>query len=626
MKLQANRLVDAMETSRDRIAVMTFKPPPAGKRRPSQLGRTNLRVLNSSGSVAKKQLIEDINMLKLGSIANPAARDVSAALAAAVKTLHHMPVDTSRYGSKRSGHLFLITSKLDSGAISGDHRGVKVHVIGVGPVFNPSSNCGADGWCAAMSSPLDQVGGLQRIVADGIEIPVDKPPGAAHVRTIVSLLRMGVDVGVIQGGGLFLHPGEGCTLKGTLGDASFPVLLPGERKSLMVKIEVGDLPGWDSDPDPDPDALDIDSVERQLQATLGELTSTVLTVEAVYCHSHLSTPATTITTKAQVDVVRYVEGCDWSRSAQDVGQGTERPVVFADADGDGGNDVDGDVEGSLPNMSLVNSVLVQVLASGHSSSQGAWDAIEQLKEHVDASAVRRELGYQVNLENRFPPATGEVFAEPMMAAFERRFSLKDDFHDGHLNDHDDYGHSHDLEHDHDHDHDLDLDLDHGHGQGCGDCDDGDDHGGYDEDEADRTFRPMSTNFATTTAVTAATRIASHDLDTGGSDLLIDETPEANSQDSLVRVQSDSVLYRVPSRRIQQSPDEATRLWKRLEGYEEDDDELDTFSNSDDDLGDFEVLDDRDMYYRGVSRRSSVGQDTMLTYRDVRETDFSPWAV
>ena len=605
MKLQANRLVDAMEASRDRIAVMTFKPPPAGKRRPSQLGRTNLRVLNSSGSVAKKQLIEDINTLKLGPITDPAARDVSAAVAAAVKTLQHMPVDTSRYGSKRSGHLFLVTSKLDNGAISGDHRGIKVHAIGVGPVFNPSSSCGADGWCAAMSSPLDPVGGLQRAVADGVKAPADKPPGAAHIRTIVSLLRMGVDVGVIQGGGLFLHPGEGCTLKGTLGDASFPVLLPGERKNLMVKIEVGDLPGWDTDPDPDPDALDIDTVERQLQATLGELTSTVLTVEAVYCHSHLSTPATTITTKAQVDVVRYVEGCDWGRSTLGVG----RP----DGGGDG-SDVDGDAEGTP-----VNSVLMQVLASGHSSSQGACDAVEQLTEHVDASALLRELRYQVNLENRFPR---EVFTEPMVAAFERRFSFKDSLH---LDDHDDHEHSHDPDHDRDHDRDRACDCDYGDG------DDGDDHDDdYDEDEADRTFRPMSTDSATavataTATATAAIRAASHDFDTDGSD----GSRGTSSQDSLVRVQSDSVLYRVPSRRIQQSPDEATRLWKRLEGCDSDDDELDAFGDSDEDLGDFEMLDDREMYYRaerGVSRRSSTGQDTMLTYRDVRETDFSPWAV
>lgn len=562
-------------------------------------------MLNSFGSVAKKQLIEDINTLKLGPIVNPAARDVSAAVAAAVKTLQHMPVDTSRYGSKRSGHLFLVTSKLDNGAIGGDHRGVKVHAIGVGPLFNPSSNCGADGWCAAMSPPLDPVGGLQRAVADGAEVSVNKPPGAAHIRTIVSLLRMGVDVGVIQGGDLFLHPGEGCTLKGTLGDASFPVLLPGERKNLMVKIKVGDLPGWDSEPDPDPDTLDIDSVERQLQATLGELASTVLTVEAVYCHSRLSTPATTITTKAQVDVMRYVEGCDWSRSTVDVG----RP-----GGGGSGSDADGDAEGSLPGMSPVNSVLMQVLASVHSSSQGACDAVEQFTEHVDASALLRELRYQVNLENRFPR---EVFTEPMVAAFERRLSFEDSFRDCHLDDHEDHDHSHE----HDHDHDCDY----------GDRDDGDDHDDdYDEDEADRTFRPMSINSATavataTATATAATRTASHDFDTDGSD----GSRGTSSQDSLVRVQSDSVLYRVPSRRIQQSPDEATRLWKRLEGCEEDDGELGAFGDSDEDLGDFEPLHDRDMYYRaerGVSRRSSTGQDTMLTYRDVRETDFSPWAV
>ena len=83
-------------------------------------------------------------------------------------------MDTSKYGSKRSGHLFLITSKMDNKVIRGDFGGVMVHVLGVGPVFNPTSAIGAEGFCTAIASPLDPVHRLKKIVSDGIDIPVDK--------------------------------------------------------------------------------------------------------------------------------------------------------------------------------------------------------------------------------------------------------------------------------------------------------------------------------------------------------------------------------------------------------------------------------------------------------------------
>ncbi|KAF8253921.1 hypothetical protein K440DRAFT_657063 [Wilcoxina mikolae CBS 423.85] len=552
MKTEAKRLVEAMETSKDRVAVMTFKSPPVGKRKPSPRGRPNIRVLNSTGSVAKKQLIEDISMLEPGLTTDPTGRDVPAAVYAAVKTLQKMPVDTGRYGSKRSGHLFLITSKLDNGVIHGDFKGVKVHILGVGPIFNPSSTAGGDGWCAAISSPLDPVSRLQRIVVGGIDIPVDKPSGATDVKTIINLLRMGVDVGVIEGGDLFLHPGEGCKLKGVLGDTAFPMLLPGERKSLMVKVEVGNLPGWDSDD------MDIDNVERQLKATLGQLTSTVLTVETVYCHSHLSTPATTITTKAHVDVLRYVEGCVWSRSTQELNE--DMPEFFTE-------------EKLESDKTIVNSVLVQVLASRHASSRDARNAIEQLKDRVDAPAVLRELGYQVYLEDRFrnrtisESSTGEIFTEPMMEVFERRFSPEDN-------------------------------------------------------DMDETLRPVPDVAAKPTA---------REFDKEGSDLLMDGTGP-NEYRRLNPGHSNSEASATTSQRIQprperqQSPDEAKKLWMRLGGYDEEND-LGALSMSDDD---FEDVDDRDVFYgaekNSVGRSNSVGQDTMVTYRDVRETDFSPWAL
>jgi hypothetical protein len=63
----------------------------------------------------------------------------------------------------------------------------------------------------------------------------------------------------------------------------------------------------------------------------------------------------------------------------------------------------------------------------------------------------------------------------------------------------------------------------------------------------------------------------------------------------------------------------------------DDDDIDTMSIP----GDYYDAEERDAFYSAIaevgtlrrsSRRSSHGQETLITLRDVRETDFSPWAL
>ncbi|KAA8908230.1 hypothetical protein FN846DRAFT_681147 [Sphaerosporella brunnea] len=409
MKNEAKRLVEAMDTSKDRIAVMTFPAPFAGKANATSQSRGEIRVLNSSGSVAKRQLIDDIADLQPGLSADPSRRDVSAAVNAAIKTLHNMPSDTSKYGCKRSSHLFVITSKLHKNAIGDDPGGVKVHILGVGPIFNPTSAMGAKGWCSAVASPLDTAQKLRKIIVDGVEIPVEKPPGAVDVKSIINLLRMGIDLGVLEEGDLFFYPGEGCKLKGVLGDMAFPTLLPGERKCLMVKLEVGDLPGWDSGD------MELSHAERQLAATLGELTSTLLTVEVIYRHSQFAALTTKLISKTVVEIWRYEEGCIWSRSSLDVAHAMPSFLTPEEKIQD--------------DKARVNAVLVQVLAAHHSSARDAWRAIDQLRDHIHAPEVLRELGCQVYLEDRFavntitdvdPPFS--AYSEPMLEAFERSFS------------------------------------------------------------------------------------------------------------------------------------------------------------------------------------------------------------
>jgi hypothetical protein len=560
MKNEAKRLVEAMDTSKDRIAVMTFPASGSGKGRSTP---QSIRVLNSTGSVAKQQLIDDISDLQPGLSADPSRRDVTAAVNAAIKTLQIMPSDTSKYGSKRSAHLFVITSKLDKDAITEDSGSVKVHILGVGPVFNPTSAMGAKGWCVAVASPLDPTHGLRRIVIDGVEIPVEKPPGALDVKMIVNLLRMGIDVGTLERGDLFFYPGEGCKLKGVLGDMAFPMMLPGERKCVMVKLEVGDLPGWDSTHSD----LDFSDAERQLQATLGELSSTLLTVEVMYRHSHFAAPATKLLSKTVIDIARYEEGCIWNRSSLELPQ--DMPSFLTPE------------EKHRQDKARVNAVLVQVLAACHSTARDAWRAVDQLRDHIDAPEVLRELGCQVYLEDRFAAKAiknadtpHSAYSEPMLEAFERCFSPN---------------------------------------QGAGTL-----HG--------------SLGRSKTVSLPPIPR----EYDPAITDLLMDGTPKhSDDLDSLRRYSDSDVINNFPRPRRMalercRSPDEAKRLWMRL-GTGFDDDDIDTMSIP----GDYYDAEERDAFYSAIaevgtlrrsSRRPSHGQETLITLRDVRETDFSPWAL
>jgi hypothetical protein len=555
MKFQAKRLVETMETSRDRIAVMTFSSPPVGRRKAT--ARANLKVLNSSGSVAKKQLIEDITTLEPGLQGDPAGRDVAAAVDAAVKTLHNMPLDTGRYGSERSGHLFLFTSKLNPDDVQGNIGGVHVHVLGIGPVFTPHVSAGAGGWCTPLAPPLESAPALKRISVDGVEIDVEKPipKGGMDVKEILRILRMGVDIGVIEDVDLYFQAGDGCRVKAVMGDISFKRLLPGERKSLMVKLEVGNDRNWKDTQSNIGTDLDFDDVERQLQATLGELKSNILTIDAVYRHSHLRvSPTTTIKTVAQVQVTRYIEGSVWSRSANYLEKGviSKKPSpLFSESP-------------EQKRRTFVNAVLVQNLASRHSSARDVRQAVEQLQDGLDAPILLTELNYQAWLEKRYgssrktaddggaagrPLWVSDTYSGPMMQAFERRFSP-----DGSEIDRDD---------------NITPRASAGRGP--------------------QQYRP------------------SHDV----------------YDDESMHTHSDSELYVIPpsNRHIQrfedsfnrkESPDEAKRLWMRLgSGYNRFDEGLRSGNhNADDEDG----------------RRNSVGQDTMVTLRDVRETDFSPWVL
>lgn len=394
MKIHARKLVEAMETSRDRVAVMTF---PSGS---SITGIATVRpdtvqVLNSSGSVAKKQLIDDITALTQNKwCSDPVSRNVRSAIQAAITKLKGMPLDTTRYGTRRHAHLFLLTARLDDGEIElvpevffGE---IQIHVIGIGPLFWPRSEMGASGWCVP-TAPLGprpnlEDKGLSTCKEKGKEVKKE-----IKVEEIIRLLRSAVDLGILYDVVIDLFPGENCAVRAVMGEVQFPKFLPGEKRTLLVQVHIGDitlpdivnccedevLPRWFH-------------LERQLEATLGELQTRLLTVRATYRHTNFS-ESTSFFTERHVEVSRFTEDSLWrfSPTGNKLVDKQESPPISP-----------------ITAKDFVKKVLIQRVASMHSNPTQAIKAVQEITNRtptwgIDLTDISRELEYRERVEKKF---------------------------------------------------------------------------------------------------------------------------------------------------------------------------------------------------------------------------------
>ncbi|RPB08495.1 hypothetical protein P167DRAFT_494005 [Morchella conica CCBAS932] len=394
MKIHAKKLVEAMEISRDRVAVMTF---PSGS---SITGIATVRpdtvqVLNSSGSVAKKQLVDDIAALTQNKwCSDPVSRNVRSAIQASITKLKGMPLDTTRYGTRRHAHLFLLTARLDDGEIElvpevffGE---IQIHVIGIGPLFWPRSEMGASGWCVPTASlgprPNLEDKRLSTYKGGGKEVKKE-----IKVEEMIRLLRTAVDLGILYDIVIDLIPGENCAVRAVMGEVRFPKFLPGEKRTLLVQVHIGDITL--------PDIVNCceDEVlprwlhlERQLEATLGELQTRLLTVRATYRHTNFS-ESTSFFTERHVEVSRFTEDSLWrfSPTGNKLVDKQESPPISP-----------------MTAKDFVKKVLIQRVASMHSNPTQAIKAVQEITNGtptwgIDLTDISRELEYRERVEKRF---------------------------------------------------------------------------------------------------------------------------------------------------------------------------------------------------------------------------------
>ncbi|CAZ83056.1 unnamed protein product [Tuber melanosporum] len=387
MRSKAKRIVESMESARDRVAVMTF--PCATP--------NSVYTLNASGSVARQQLLKDIMSLSLPQTSiPPSSRNVQEAVMAAVRKLKAMPSDGTRYSrADRSVHLFLLTSQLDDGAIDllpevfmGQ---VQIHILGIGPVFWPRNEMGSSGWCVPLSTMGPRPGskdghGEQKCVT---------------VEEIISALRTAVDPGEAQNVVVHLRCAGYSQILEVIGDTEYPRLAPGEKRSLLIKVDPGDPINLTTSHGDASNATDEWSFVEQrinsIQADLGVYETPLLTVKLAYQHSN-HPPNTTLSIAKTAKVHRYNEHSHWHSSP------ALKTQLFASPENS--------PKQLITNEEYVYRIRCQKAASMYSNSDRALSEIQAIcasvrraEARVDLHDISRELSYRARMEKRFSQST-----------------------------------------------------------------------------------------------------------------------------------------------------------------------------------------------------------------------------
>lgn len=408
MKSKAKRIVESMESARDRVAVMTFP-----------CATPNIvYTLNASGSVARQQLLEDIMSLSLPQASiPPSTRNVKEAVMAAIKKLKAMPSDPTRYPrADRNVHLFLLTSQLDDGAIDllpevfmGQ---IQIHILGIGPVFWPRNEMGSSGWCVPLSTSgprPNSKGGRSE------QLPVT-------VEEIISTLRTGVYLGEAQNVVVHLRCAGDSRILEVIGDTEYPRLVPGEKRSLLIKVDPGNPPtlttARGNARDPIDDWSTVEQQINSIQADLGVYETPLLTVTLTYQHSS-HPPSTTLSISRTAGVDRYNEHSRWHSSP------TLQTKLFASPENS--------PKEAVTHGEYVDRIRSQKAASMYSNPDRALSEIKAIRtsaRRAEGKAnlhdISRELTYRARMEKRFSQSTVASADSGFIEGARRKFSFASD--------------------------------------------------------------------------------------------------------------------------------------------------------------------------------------------------------
>ena len=330
-------------------------------------------------------------------------RDIKAIITTAVDELRECIDYEAPSGHERTGHVFLLTSSLRHGDLPQGQthtsgQGVKVHFLGIGPLTSLHEYPWKGGWVLNLGSPTNQA----PVPLEQLHHSLEKFPALPQV---LESLRYGLDFGELTNVQIGLTPCEKCKIVEILGDTVFQRLLPGEKRTILVKLRIGPYnpasapgstvntpdkrkakltPGKESGDrafenlrkievnQERGDVSECKILERQLAATLGDIETKALVVTVNYEHEYFG-PDTIILCNKSLKIQRFDGDGNWSlsrASASNAGQGHGRQAEAKD-----------------PSINLTNSIAMNT---------GELSSYDEYNEHnEDIEYVRTMLAKKV---------------------------------------------------------------------------------------------------------------------------------------------------------------------------------------------------------------------------------------
>lgn len=266
-------------------------------------------------------------------------RDIKAIILAAVEDLKE-EMKTSE--ADRTSHVFLLTSSVRTGDIPTAaeclEKQIKVHIFGVGPLVTSQGRPWNGGWIINWGSPAVNGGIVRQGSSDiGYKTIPDLP-------VILDSLRDEMRFGELTNFQVEMNPCEGCNIVDTIGDTTFDRLVPGEKRSILVKLWISPynhtsvLGSLANTPDKTKDNAtsstplllcaygecgtqdgdggesvipEYKRLERQLAATLGDIETRALDVTITYQHEYFGAESL-ISTRKTLKIQRFDGDGNWS--------------------------------------------------------------------------------------------------------------------------------------------------------------------------------------------------------------------------------------------------------------------------------------------------------------------------
>ncbi|KAK6342376.1 hypothetical protein TWF718_007776 [Orbilia javanica] len=275
----------------------------------------------------------------------------------------------------------------------GGFEDVRIHVIGVGCVYWPISEViyadsrdGGGGFCFPTS--MMDVTTLEDDHSTKLQ---------AITRRFVRALRSAESIGMMRDVTLTLKPAKNSKIKAVIGKTELATLRPGERATIMVRMEVTSI--YQKHHSLSEDGLE--ALEEGLYATLGMEKMRILQVDVGYKHSLL--PAGTIlTTTATADATIVKKNSPWNLRYS----GPSRASSIYESDASRRARIPhllGNIS-PTPRQNFVRKALIQKIVSEHKNPKDALIAIENIartteEKDLDYCNVVRELRYQIRIWN-----------------------------------------------------------------------------------------------------------------------------------------------------------------------------------------------------------------------------------